>query len=193
MNSLRLLTRWDHGFESHSRHGCLLYAFILCFCCPVLTSGLATSWSLVQGDLPYVKKMITKLNKRPGPWMGWKSHWKKIIWQWVKIIKLLDMQIFTAFCCFRSLKFKHSFQCPVFNTQFYVVPPGEQVKIPAHTKEQYFHNLYDVPIINTLRHKKKNLQKAVGNLLTNLLLLSRKPKLKAVGIRCADHAKPSIR
>jgi hypothetical protein len=27
-------------------------------------------------------KMITELNKRPGPWMGWKSHWKKKdIWQ----------------------------------------------------------------------------------------------------------------
>jgi hypothetical protein len=22
-------------------------------------------------------KMITELNKRPGPWMGWKSHWKE--------------------------------------------------------------------------------------------------------------------
>jgi hypothetical protein len=23
--------------------------------------------------------MITELKKRPGPWMGWKSHWKKYI------------------------------------------------------------------------------------------------------------------
>jgi hypothetical protein len=26
------LERWDRGFESHSRHGCLC-AFILCLCC----------------------------------------------------------------------------------------------------------------------------------------------------------------
>jgi hypothetical protein len=31
-----------------------------------LGSGLATSWSLAQGVLPSVK-MITELNKRPGP------------------------------------------------------------------------------------------------------------------------------
>jgi hypothetical protein len=23
-------------------------------------------------------KMITEVNKRPGPWIGWRSHWKKI-------------------------------------------------------------------------------------------------------------------
>jgi hypothetical protein len=31
---LRLLQRWDRGFESHSRYGCLC-AFILCMCCCV--------------------------------------------------------------------------------------------------------------------------------------------------------------
>jgi hypothetical protein len=37
MNCLRSLQRWDRGFESHSRHGCVLYAFILC-----VGRGLAT-------------------------------------------------------------------------------------------------------------------------------------------------------
>jgi hypothetical protein len=31
MNRLRLLDRWDHGFESHSRHGDLC-TFVLCLC-----------------------------------------------------------------------------------------------------------------------------------------------------------------
>jgi hypothetical protein len=31
-HSGRLLEHWDHGFESHSRHG-YLCAFILCLCC----------------------------------------------------------------------------------------------------------------------------------------------------------------
>jgi hypothetical protein len=34
INCLRSLGRWDRGFGSHSRHGCLS-AFILCSCCPV--------------------------------------------------------------------------------------------------------------------------------------------------------------
>jgi hypothetical protein len=34
MNCLRSLERWDRGFESHSRYGCLC-AFTLCLCCPV--------------------------------------------------------------------------------------------------------------------------------------------------------------
>jgi hypothetical protein len=51
------------------------------FCvCVVLCigSGLATGWSLLQGVTPSVK-MITELKKRPGPWMGWKSHCKRNI------------------------------------------------------------------------------------------------------------------
>jgi hypothetical protein len=31
MNRLRPLERWECGFESHSRHGCLC-VFILCLC-----------------------------------------------------------------------------------------------------------------------------------------------------------------
>jgi hypothetical protein len=34
MNCLRSLGRWDRGFESHSRHGCMC-VFILCLCCSV--------------------------------------------------------------------------------------------------------------------------------------------------------------
>jgi hypothetical protein len=47
---------------------------LFCVCVVLcLGSSLATSWSLVQGVLPTVK-MITELNERPGPWLGWKSH-----------------------------------------------------------------------------------------------------------------------
>jgi hypothetical protein len=48
------------------------------FCVSVvlcLSSCLEMGWSLVQGVLPHVK-MIMELNKRPGPWMGCKSHCK---------------------------------------------------------------------------------------------------------------------
>jgi hypothetical protein len=34
MNRLRPFERWDRGFESHSKHGCLC-AFILYLCCSV--------------------------------------------------------------------------------------------------------------------------------------------------------------
>jgi hypothetical protein len=67
MNCLRSLGLWDCGFESHSGHG--FFVFMLCFCiCVVLClgSGLATGWTLAQGVLPSVK-MITELNKKPGP------------------------------------------------------------------------------------------------------------------------------
>jgi hypothetical protein len=33
-------------------------------------------------------KMITELNKRPGPWMDWKSHWKKNILSGVRLSPL---------------------------------------------------------------------------------------------------------
>jgi hypothetical protein len=56
MKYLRLLEHWDHVFESHSRHG-YLSAFILCLCCPVYGSGLATGWYPVQGVLQTVYKI----------------------------------------------------------------------------------------------------------------------------------------
>jgi hypothetical protein len=45
---LRPLERWDRGFESHSRHGCL------CLFCVCIGSGLTTGWSPIQGVLPTV-------------------------------------------------------------------------------------------------------------------------------------------
>jgi hypothetical protein len=48
MNCLRSLERWGHGFESHSRHGCLRLF------CVFVGDGLATGWSPVQGVLPTV-------------------------------------------------------------------------------------------------------------------------------------------
>jgi hypothetical protein len=81
MNCLRSLGRWDRGFESHSGHGSLVCMRLFCVCVVLcLGRGLATDWSLVQGVLPTVKN-DTELNKSPGPWMGWKSHWKKKSWQ----------------------------------------------------------------------------------------------------------------
>jgi hypothetical protein len=46
---------------------------LFCVCVVLcLGRGLATGW------WPYrLWKIITELNKRPGPWMDWKSHWKK--------------------------------------------------------------------------------------------------------------------
>jgi hypothetical protein len=47
LNCLRLLERWDRGFESLSRHGCL-YIRLFCVCVVLCVgSGLATGLSLV--------------------------------------------------------------------------------------------------------------------------------------------------
>jgi hypothetical protein len=74
-----LLGRWDCAFDSHSGHGCLVCVCVYSVCVVLCVgSGLATGWSLVRGILSYrLWKMITELNKRPGPWMGWKRHCKK--------------------------------------------------------------------------------------------------------------------
>jgi hypothetical protein len=57
VNCLRSLERWDRGFQSHSRNGCLC-AFVLC-----VGSGLATGWSPVQGVLPtvYIRKKLNSV------------------------------------------------------------------------------------------------------------------------------------
>jgi hypothetical protein len=48
MNCFRSLECWNHGFESHSKHGCLcVRLFCVCFVLCV-GSGIATGWSLVQ-------------------------------------------------------------------------------------------------------------------------------------------------
>jgi hypothetical protein len=62
--------RWDRGFESHSRHGCLYYVRLFCVCILLCVgSSLATNWSPVQGVLPAVYR-IKKLKKRPRPNKG---------------------------------------------------------------------------------------------------------------------------
>jgi hypothetical protein len=54
MNCLRSLERWDRGFESYSRHGCL-YGHLFCVCIVLyVSSGHETGWSLVHGNLPSV-------------------------------------------------------------------------------------------------------------------------------------------
>jgi hypothetical protein len=56
MNCLQSLERWDRGFEYYSRYGCLYCVRLFCVCVVLcLGSGLATSWSLVQGDLRLCK------------------------------------------------------------------------------------------------------------------------------------------
>jgi hypothetical protein len=78
MNCLPSLGRWDRGFESHSRHGCLCLR-LFCVCVVLCVgSGLATGLSLIQGVLPSVKKkMITELKNRPGPSKGCRATGKK--------------------------------------------------------------------------------------------------------------------
>jgi hypothetical protein len=78
MNCLRFLGRWDRGFESHLRHGCVVclcvYSVFVLSCVYVAALRRAHYSSKESYRL---WKMITELSKRPGPWMGWKSHWKK--------------------------------------------------------------------------------------------------------------------
>jgi hypothetical protein len=64
MNCLRLLERRDHGFESHSRHGCQYVR--LFYVCVVLCvgGGLSAGWSLVS---PTVCKKIWNWRRGPGP------------------------------------------------------------------------------------------------------------------------------
>jgi hypothetical protein len=52
--NLRSLEHWTHGFDSHSRHGCLVCVFCVCVVL-CLGRGLATSWSLVLGVLSTAK------------------------------------------------------------------------------------------------------------------------------------------
>jgi hypothetical protein len=80
MNCFRSLGRWDRGFESHLGHGCLVY---VCVYSVFLLSFVSVA-ALRRADHSSKKsyrlwKMITELNKRPGPWIGWKSHWKNTI------------------------------------------------------------------------------------------------------------------
>jgi hypothetical protein len=53
-----------------------MYAFILCLCCSVYVAALRRA-DPPSEELYRPWKMITELNKRPGPWMGWKSYCEK--------------------------------------------------------------------------------------------------------------------
>jgi hypothetical protein len=52
-NCLRPLERWDSGFESHSRHGCLCVRFFYVLC---IGSRLATGWSPSKESYRLYKK-----------------------------------------------------------------------------------------------------------------------------------------
>jgi hypothetical protein len=74
MNCLRSLERWDRGFESRSRHGCLFCVRLFCVCVVLCVgSGLATGWFPVQGIIPSAYR-IKKLKNRPRPNKGLYSH-----------------------------------------------------------------------------------------------------------------------
>jgi hypothetical protein len=64
------------------------------FCvCVVLYFRRAYHSSKVSYNL---RKMITGLNKRPGPWMGWKSHWKEInLWMPEPIFMKLGILVYS--------------------------------------------------------------------------------------------------
>jgi hypothetical protein len=76
MNYLCSLERWDRGFESHSRHGCLYCMRLFCVCVFVLCvgRGLAMGRSPVQGVLPTVYRMKKLKKKRPRLNKGLYSH-----------------------------------------------------------------------------------------------------------------------
>jgi hypothetical protein len=87
MNCLRSLGRWNRGFETHSRHGCLVCVCV--YSVFVLSSvWVAALWRDDHSSKESygLRKMITELNKRPGPWMGWKSPWKKTFYLLIRWI-----------------------------------------------------------------------------------------------------------
>jgi hypothetical protein len=76
MNCLFSLGRWNRGFESHSRHGCLCVR-LFCVCVVLCSdSGLATGWSLVQGVLPSVK-IVYRTEWEAWALSGLEYHWKE--------------------------------------------------------------------------------------------------------------------
>jgi hypothetical protein len=75
-----------------------VYAFILCLFVLCIGSDLTTGFSLVQGVLPSVSKMITELKKRPGPSKGSRATGK---------IKLSNA--FVSHSTLSEKKFPHSY------------------------------------------------------------------------------------
>jgi hypothetical protein len=65
MYCFRLPESRDRGFESHTRHECLVGVCVYSVCVVLcLGRGLPTSWSLVQGVLPSVNDHETKKKKK---------------------------------------------------------------------------------------------------------------------------------
>jgi len=67
---MRPLACWDHGFESHRRHGCLSVVSVMC--CQVEVS--ATSSSLVQRS-PTDCGASSCVIKKPQKWGGHGPRW----------------------------------------------------------------------------------------------------------------------
>jgi hypothetical protein len=88
MNCLRSLGRCDRGFESHSRHGCLC---VHLFCVCVQVAALRGTYHSSKESY-CLWKMITELNKRPGPWKGWKNHWEEKYRSWGKTIVFIVLK-----------------------------------------------------------------------------------------------------
>jgi hypothetical protein len=70
MNCLRLLKHWGHGFESHSRHGCLSVCVYIVFVLSYVGSGLAMRADLPSKESYGLCKKIKKLKKQPRPNKG---------------------------------------------------------------------------------------------------------------------------
>jgi hypothetical protein len=72
---LSRLEHWDHGFEIHSRHGCL--SMFILFVLPCVGSDFATDCSLVQGVLPTVYKIIhgCPMPQRQQQEYEWMNKW----------------------------------------------------------------------------------------------------------------------
>jgi hypothetical protein len=95
MNCLRSFGRWDRGFESHLKNGCL-YVLLFCVCVVLwLGTGLATGWSVAQGVQPSVYKTLRNWRRGQGPKKGyrafdeWMNEWnfvsKLILLHWSSI------------------------------------------------------------------------------------------------------------
>jgi hypothetical protein len=138
MNCLRSLERWDRGFESRWKHGCL---YVRLFCVRVVLCigrGLATGWSLVQGFLPSVKKRLRNWRRGQGPTKG---HW------WMNVVILarllqglfyeeLQLLVISRTGWYRLSKFRKIVQ---FTYSRWIVPEDDNLNIwRSFEKFQYF-------------------------------------------------------
>jgi hypothetical protein len=82
-----VFARMDCGFESHSRHGCFVYVCIysVLVLSSVYVEALRRADHSSRESYP-LWKMITELNKRPGPeWVGRDIEWN--------ILSVLELRI----------------------------------------------------------------------------------------------------